>query len=268
TVIDANGCSASTSSVTVTEPAALSLSATIGNVSCSGGNSGSITTTVSGGTTPYTYLWSNSATTSNLSGLSAGTYSVTVTDNHGCTATGAYTLTGQAISSFTGTSTNVSCNGGSNGSITTTVSGGITPYTYLWNNSATTSNLSGLSAGTYSVTVTDSNGCSATGSYTITQPSAISISGTVTNASCYGNSNGSITTSVSGGTSSYSYVWSTGATTSGISGRTAGTYTVTVTDAHSCTAISNFTITQPSLVTSTITGSTAVLGGVTNTYTG
>ncbi|MBE1615962.1 SprB repeat-containing protein, partial [Flavobacterium sp. SaA2.13] len=115
--------------------------------------------TVTGGTAPYTYVWNTTATTQDLTGLPAGTYEVTVTDANGCTATASVTVTQPTVLSASGTATNVSCNAGSNGAVDLTVTGGTAPYTYVWNNAATTQDLTGLTASTYDVTVTDANGC-------------------------------------------------------------------------------------------------------------
>ncbi len=260
TVTDANGCTA-TASATVTQPAsAVTASAVATNINCFGQSTGSVNLTVSGGTSPYTYLWSNSATTEDISGLAAGTYSVTVTDANGCIATASATVT-QPASAVTASAvaTNVNCFGQSTGSVNLTVSGGTSPYTYLWSNNATTEDISGLAAGTYSVTVTDANGCTATASATVTQPaSAVTASAVATNATC-GNANGSVNLTVSGGTAPYSYLWSNNATTEDISGLIAGTYSVTVTDANGCTASASATVNNvggPSVV---VTNTTNVL---------
>ncbi|NBT11978.1 MAG: adhesin, partial [Betaproteobacteria bacterium] len=141
------------------------------NVLCNGGSTGSLDITVSGGTASYSYAWNNGATSQDINTLAAGTYSVTVTDANGCTAQGSYTITQPSALQITlnGT-TNILCNGGNNGSINVSVSGGTGGYTYLWSSGQTSEDLTNLIAGTYSVTVTDANGCTAQGSYTITQP--------------------------------------------------------------------------------------------------
>ena len=132
--------------------------------------------------------------------------------------------------------TDVSCFGGSDGSLDLTAFGGTVPYTYLWSNAATTEDLTGLPAGTYTVTITDANGCTATASTTINQPAAaLTASTTQVDVLCYGDATGSVDLTVSGGTIAYSYLWSNAATTEDITSLTAGTYTVTVTDANGCT---------------------------------
>jgi SprB-like repeat protein len=248
TVTDANGCTASTS-VTITQPAALTLSETHVNVSCFGGSNGSIDLSVAGGTAPFTYLWSDGPTTEDRSGLSAGSYSVTVTDANGCTANTSVTISQPAELTLSETHVNVSCFGGSNGSIDLSVTGGTAPYTYLWGDGPTTEDRSGLSAGSYSVTVTDANGCTASTSVTITQPAALTLSETHVNVSCFGGSNGSIDLSVTGGTAPFTYLWGDGPTTEDRSGLSAGSYSVTVTDANDCTASTSVTITQPAALT-------------------
>ncbi len=205
--------------------------------------------TVSGGTSPYTYAWSNSATTQDLANVGAGTYTVTVTDANACTKTVSATVSNTGGPSLSKTQVNVLCNGNSTGSIDLTVTGGTSPYTYAWSNSATTQDISNLAAGTFTVTVTDANACTAVISTTITQPSALALSSTQVNVLCNGNATGSIDLTVSGGTSPYTYAWSNSATTQDISNLTAGTYTVTVTDANACTKTLSATITQPSALT-------------------
>jgi gliding motility-associated-like protein len=238
TVTDANGCS-SVSSATINNVGGPSLSADATDATC-GSSNGTIALTVSGGTMPYSYLWSNGATTEDLSGLSAGTYDVTVTDANGCSSVSSATINNVGGPSLSADATDATC-GSSNGTIALTVSGGTMPYSYLWSNGATTEDLSGLSAGTYDVTVTDANGCSSVSSATINNVGGPSLSADATDATC-GSSNGTIALTVSGGTMPYSYLWSNGATTEDLSGLSAGTYDVTVTDANGCSSVSSGTI--------------------------
>ncbi len=218
------------------------------NVTCNGGNDGSVSVTPSSGTTPYTYMWGDGNTNSGETGLTAGTYSVTVTDNDGCTATAAATITQPStLTASAGVSSNVTCNGGSDGSVSSTPSNGTPPYSYSWTGGGTNSTETGLAVGTYTVTVTDNCGATATASATITQPSSLSASANTTaNVSCNGGSNGSVSSTPSNGTAPYTYSWTGGSTNSTATGLTIGTYTVTVTDNCGGTATASATITQPS----------------------
>ncbi len=205
--------------------------------------------------------------------MSAGSYSYTVTDANGCTATTSGSVTQPSAISVTATPTNISCNssnGGnhSNGSIATSVSGGTGSYSYAWTGGANGANPTGLAAGTYSVTVTDANGCSKTAAATVSQPTALAATLTPTNVSCGGSSNGSVAASVSGGTSSYTYLWSNSQTGATCTGLAAATYSVTVTDANSCTTGGSATVSTSTSTSTTcnISGSASVLGNVANTY--
>ncbi|MCS6990742.1 MAG: T9SS type A sorting domain-containing protein, partial [Chitinophagales bacterium] len=204
-----------------------------------------LTVTLTGAGGSYSYSWSNGATTEDISGLTMGTYTVTVTDAAGCTASQSFYVDQPGGFSLSFITSDVTCPGGSNGSVNLTVVGGVSPYTYSWSNGATTEDLSGLVAGTYTVTVTDHASCQATGSVTIHQPAAFSLSTTVSNATCPGGSDGAIDLTVSGATSPYSYLWSTGATTEDLSGLTAGLYIVTVTDFNGCTALKPVLVGEP-----------------------
>ncbi|SDT10205.1 SprB repeat-containing protein [Winogradskyella sediminis] len=195
-------------------------------------------------------------------GLMAGTYNVTVTDANGCTATISVTVTQPAAISTSGVATHVNCNGGSNGTVDLTVTGGTAPYTYAWSNTATTEDMVGLMAGTYNVTVTDANGCTATTSVTVSQPAAISASGVATHVSCNGGSNGTVDLTVVGGTAPYTYAWSNTATTEDMVGLISGTYSVTVTDANGCTATTSATVIEPTaLVAASVVDSNASCNG-------
>jgi len=253
TVTDANSCTR-TLSTTITQPATIALTETHVNVLCNGGSTGSIDLTVTGGTSPYTYSWTGGATTQDRSGLAAGTYTVTVTDNNACTKTLSATITEPTNIVLTETHVNVLCQGSSTGSIDLTVSGGVSPYTYSWTGGATTQDRSGLAAGTYTVTVTDANACTKTLSATITEPAAgITLTETHVNVLCNGNSTGSIDLTPSGGTTPYTYSWTGGATTQDRLNLAAGTYTVTVTDVNGCTKTLSTTITEPTNIVLTET---------------
>lgn len=202
---------------------------------CSASN-GALDAFVSGGTMPYTYSWDNGATTEDISGLSAGSYTLTVTDNNGCEATGSATIFNATFGfGIAGaTITDETCGDGT-GAITVTASGGASPYTFAWSNGGSTANITGLSAGTYTVTVTDNNGCVTTGSYTVNNnTNGFLASAVVTDETC-GTMNGAIDVTTVGGVGPISFLWDTGATTEDISGLDGGTYTIDITDNSGCT---------------------------------
>ena len=244
TVLDAQGCSV-TASATIINPAPVAVNLTSTNENCFGNSNATITSAVTGGTTPYSYSWSNTATTANLSGLAAATYTVTVKDANQCSATAGVTITEPAQLSANATPTPATCFGQANGSVALTVTGGTNPYGFAWNNTATTQNLSAVIAGTYTVAVLDANGCSATASAIVTQPTAITITGNVTNAQCFGYTYGAVTTTVTGGAGGYTYLWSNTATTQNLSNVANGAYTLIATDASGCTATQTFNVGSP-----------------------
>ena len=265
TITDANGCT-ETVNATVTQPAtAVSGTTVITNVACNGSSNGAINLTPTGGTEPYTFNWGGGITTEDRTGLAAGTYTVTITDANGCTKTVNATVSQPTALSATISQTNISCNGGSNGSASITVSGGTAPYTYSWSpTGGTAATATGLSAGVYIVTVTDFNSCTTTRTVTITQPTAVSGTTVVTNVSCNGSSNGSINLTPTGGTAPYTFNWGGGITTEDRTGLAAGTYTVTITDANGCTRIVNATVTQPSVLIATPSSTNVSCNGGTN----
>jgi hypothetical protein len=174
TITDANGCT-DMASITITQPTALVASAIIdNNATCNGTSDGGATASATGGTAPYTYAWSNGATTASITGIVAGTYNVTITDANGCTDMASITITEPtAVVASVIVVNNATCNGASDGEATASGSGGTAPYTYLWSNGANTATVNGLIAATYTVWVTDNDGCFNTTTVTITEPVAI-----------------------------------------------------------------------------------------------
>jgi gliding motility-associated-like protein len=255
-VTDSKGCTF-TSFATIVQPAPLAVTFTNQvNVSCFGGNNGSITATPTGGTPNYTYSWMPGGLTgASPNTLSAGNYTLTVTDANGCTVQNTVTVTQPAPLALTNTVTNVSCSGASSGSITVTPNGGTPAYTYSWSpGNQTTSSIGSQPAGTYTVQVTDSKGCIITAAYTITQPLPLTATLTPANVSCFGGNDGTANSSVSGGTSPYTYSWSpSGGTSSGATGLSAGIYTLVITDTKTCTLTQTVSITQPTAVSATLT---------------
>ncbi|MBN2682870.1 MAG: PKD domain-containing protein [Bacteroidales bacterium] len=261
TVTDVNGCVA-TATTTITEAPALTATTTVTNANC-GQPDGSATASASGGTGGYSYQWDAAAAnqiTATASNLSAGLYWVVVTDAAGCTFTVSANVGDiGGMTSITGTSANVLCNGGSTGTATATPVGGTPPYDYLWDSNAAnqiTQTASGLAANTYSVTVTDDNGCILVGSVTVNQPSAVVASiSAQTPALCNGQASGTATAAGAGGIAPYTYQWSGGTapTSQTNTGLAAGTYSVTVYDSNLCPSITSVTITEPTAINITTT---------------
>jgi hypothetical protein len=222
------------------------------NALCVGANS-SIDLTTSGGTPLYTYLWNNGATTEDLTNPAPGNYSVTVTDANACTTLASATVSPSLPSiTYTETHVNIDCNNPT-GSINLSVNGGTLPYSFAWSNSETAEDISNLTAGIYTVTITDANGCAATGTVTISQdPNLLVLSESHVDVSCVGQNNGTIDVTTIGGASPITYVWSNSATTQDLANLSIGTYTLTATDALGCTDDIQVTIAQiPSLTTTT-----------------
>ncbi|RYY40208.1 MAG: hypothetical protein EOO08_07700 [Chitinophagaceae bacterium] len=268
-ITDANSCTKTISNIVVSQPtAAVSGTTVVTNVACFGGNTGAINLTPNGGTGPYTFNWSGGPTTEDRTGLAAGTYSVIITDNNGCTGTVSNIAVNQPGAPVSGTTvvTNVACFGGNTGAINLTPTGGVGGYTYNWMGGATTEDRTGLTSGTYSVIITDNNGCTGTVSnIAVSQPGA-PVSGTtvVTNVACFGGNTGAINLTPNGGTGPYTFNWSGGPTTEDRILLQAGNYSVTITDANGCTGtINNISVNQPSapLSASYTTNDVSCFGG-------
>lgn len=267
TVTDANGCTVS-SSTTINQLPAMSVSPTPVHVLCHGGNSGGILLNITNGNAPFSFNWTNGVgNIQNPAGLSAGNYQVTVTNANGCSATTSTIIT-QPNSALFATTTNgtVLCKGNQTGSISVAASGGTPPYSYNWSNGIGTSPTpSNLGAGTYSVTVTDSKGCSFSTTATVTEPNLLTATATGSALLCHNNSNGTVTTSVTGGTPPYNYSWSN--TASNISNQTGlinGIYTVTITDNNGCATTASASVTQPQVLSVTLTPTSAACNGSNN----
>ena len=248
TVTDANGC-ALQKNFTITQPVLLSATQSQTNVSCNSGSNGSASVVAAGGTAPYTYSWSPSGgSAATASNLAAGNYTVTITDANSCALQKNFTITQPILLSATQSQANISCNGGNNGSASVVASGGTAPYTYSWSPSGgSAATASNLSAGNYTATITDANGCALQKNFTITQLVLLSATQSQNNVSCNGGNNGSATVAASGGAAPYTYSWSpSGGNAATASNLATGNYIVTITDANGCTLQKQFTITNAS----------------------
>jgi gliding motility-associated-like protein len=254
-------CAASSDDITIVISAPLKLDTTLTHVKCFGDSTAAINLTVTGGTTPYTFAWSNSQTTEDISSLKAGIYSVVVSDKSGCTGAVNVTIK-QPLAPLSATSSaiNVTCTGNKDGTATAIPLGGTAPYKYSWSGAGGTGITTiGVSGGTYIVTVTDANNCTNTSSATIKE-STTRLAASITNnkaVTCKGSSDGTVTTTPVGGTLPYTYAWSpTGGSSSTASGLAGGTYTVTVGDAYGCDTTLIVTIKESLLVLTTKIDST------------
>lgn len=255
TVTDTNGCII-TANFTITEPPLLTLALVNStNLTCFNSADGSLEVVATGGNTtissPYNYLWNNNQTGAIINGLSAGTYTVTVTDANACQATNSFTITQPSQLVLNPTSENVKCFMGSDGSIDANPSGGTTPYTYTWNNQQSTQVISGLSAGVYRCTVTDFAGCTAIAAVNIDQPTDLQFTAVPVSISCPGDADGTITVTANGATPPYTFtiVSSTGNSESNFTGLfnalATGDYTVSVTDYNNCVKSTQINVPTP-----------------------
>ena len=253
TITDGDGCTAGPFCETVgtlsgpTVPALMSTNAT-----CAANASGSLTAAPTGGTPPYSYLWSDGQTMATATGLVPGTYTVTVTDGAGCDAVENGTVAADAGISTTFIVTDASCAGNPSGIVTAQPADGTGPYSYVWSGgNGTTQGISGLIPGAYTVTVTDNaSGCTVVETATVGAGAGSDVTTSSTEVSCPGDSDGTATATPVSGAGSYTFVWSSppGGTSATITGLTAGNYTVTMTDAAGCTDVSTTTVGTPSAV--------------------
>ena len=278
TITDASSCSITKTVVVANTAGPVASLSSQTNVSCNTGSNGSATISATG-TGTLIYAWAPSGgTAATASGLAFGTYTCTVTDVNSCTTTQTVSITQPTVINTTISSqTNVACNGASTGAATITATGGTTAYTYVWtSNSSTTASATGLAAGNYTCTVTDANNCVKIQAVTITEPSVINTTvSSQTNVGCNGTSTGAATITATGGTGAYTYSWtSNSSTTATATGLAAGTYTCTVSDVNNCVKIQAVTITEPTVINTTVSSQTnlncngASTGAATITATG
>ncbi len=265
-VTDSKGCT-STASATISQPTILTASTVVNNVRCFNQTSGSAIVSATGGSSIYTYQWSNGQTGQMATGLSAGNYQVVATDSRGCSTTSSFvvsqpTQVQTSISSFP-----TSC-GNSNGVVSALASGGISPYNYNWTpGNISSTQIAGLNSGNYFVEVSDANGCSITSSTTISSiaPPSATIS-SVSNISCYGGNDGRASVTVANGTAPFNYSWSPqGGNSASASGLSSGMYTVLITDANGCSSTTSTYISQPSNMVVVPSSTSGICGNSTGT---
>lgn len=250
TITDGNNCSIVENFI-ITEPTGIVSSPSISHVNCAGGLDGVISLSTSGGTAPYVFNWSNGMSLSQITGLAAGAYTVTITDDNFCDKILSISVNepSQQLSLFLQNQVNVSCNGLSDGELDLQITGGTAPYTINWSNGNSANTNSNLTVGNYNLTVTDDNNCVVNGAWTITEPSALEASiSSIFGVSCHGGSDGQATASVLGGSSPYVYNWTSGETGPTANNLTSGNNSVTITDNNQCVVIETFNSTQPNIL--------------------
>ncbi len=249
TLTDIYGCTISKDANILDANAPLESTIRAENVLCHGEATGNIFVTVYGGLPPYTFEWSNGSTEQNPQGVTPGTYTVTITDAVGCELEDQVVVTepDESLSIIDDGIQHITCYGMSNGSVEIIVTGGTPGYSYLWSNGYAVQDLHNIPAGSYTVTVTDANGCIAIATYVVEGPSPLTVDINANDVLCYADNTGNIDIIVTGGNAPYTYSWSNGETSSSLTGLYAGYYIVTVTDAHGCEAVAMAQINQPAL---------------------
>lgn len=246
TLTDANGC-ALTDTVEVDGIPFISLSLESRDVSCNGGADGVVSVNAQGGSGNYSYNWSAGVSSGlQASGLSAGSYSVTVADELGCESVASVMVEEPSALSLEAVVGRVSCSGERDGRISLFVAGGASPYSILWNTGDTTLAIEELGVGAYSATVTDANGCRVSRADEVVEASPIGVSIEIEDADCYGEPTGAVRVEASGGLPPFAYRWPGGETAPALEGIPAGSYALSITDAAGCEIVEEIVVGQPS----------------------
>lgn len=257
TITDAHNCGM-TKTLTVTEPSPIYYTFSSSGIACHGGT-GTSGVVASGGSGSYTYSWSTGATTQSVSNLGPGTHSVTVTDTYGCAALMSSVFTDPPALTTATNAVNATCI--NMGSATVTASGGTTPYTYSWT-SGSTSSITSLNAGTYTITVKDINDCTSSNTVIITQAPALTLTATASSASVCAGQPATLTANTGGGTGPVTYTWIAGPTTHSyeVNPSVTTTYTVNASDINGCTATGSISVLANQLPTLTVSGASICPG--------
>lgn len=275
TVTDANNCE-NTITFAVDAPPSISITGLITPVACAGESTGAINLTISGGTPGFLVAWSGpngfASNVQDITGLSAGDYTIIVTDNASCEESESFTITESPELVLDQTITEVSCYNGADGAISITVSGGTPTFSFEWSGpngfNAITEDIAGLEFGDYSLTITDSNNCETDYIFPLSNPDPFDVQSVVTAVSCFGNDNGTIDLSVSGGSPNYTYGWTGpngfGSTLEDINSLEPGNYSVTITDANGCEESQDFIIAEPTEILANPVITNISCGGLTD----
>ena len=255
-----NGCTSTAGTSVFQSTPVLATITSSTNVACNGAANGAASAMGSGGNGTFTYLWSNGATTASITGLSAGTYNVTVKDGENCTATTMVSITQPSPLVANASATGETFLGANNGMAIAAPSGGTPGYSFSWSNGGTTATITNLAPGTYTVSVTDANGCTAVKSVTV-NAFGCNLSGDISavNATCNGANDGTAAVTLNGQTDPVSFEWSNGNTTQMVTGLAPGSYTVSVVDGNNCPVVFTTSISQPTALAAnaSATGETA-----------
>lgn len=244
-----NGCTSLDSVLVNQSPI---VSATINSilpVSCNGGNNGAATAAGNGGNGIFDFQWSNGDTTATATNMTAGTYLVTVTDGENCSSTLSVTITQPDVLQANVTATGETSLDANDGTAAAVPSGGTAPYTYLWSNNSTNQSILDLAPGSYTLSLTDSNGCTAIQTVTVNAFGCNLLAiASFTNASCNGSNDGLASVSLTGAVNPVTYLWSNGATTQSVNNLAAGMYIVSILDGNGCPAELNVSISEPTVL--------------------
>ncbi|MBK6995993.1 MAG: SprB repeat-containing protein [Lewinellaceae bacterium] len=260
-----NGCTALDSVVVGQSPTVTANISGFTNVSCNGGSNGSATVAGAGGNGTFSYLWSNGETTASVTGLAAGTYIAVVTDGENCTASASATITQPNTLLPNASATGETANGANNGTATANPSGGTPGYMYAWSNGETTQTITNLAPGSYTVNVTDLNGCTAIQTVTVNAfGCSLGATASTTNVTCNGANNGTATVTLTGAVNPVSYAWSNGASTQSVSNLAPATYTVSILDGNNCPAVLSVSISEPPVLSANASATGVTANGATD----
>jgi len=243
-VLDANGLTKALSPIRISQPLDIVVSYTSSNISCFNANDGSIALKVTGGVSPYTYVWNDLATGANRINIGPGNYEVTITDGQGCKKTQEIEIIDAPLFEINPVVTNVSCFGLNDGTINLNLSGGQSPVVVTWSDGSTDGLVrNNLPPGTYDVVVSDTSSCLISRQFIITEPNQLVLNALIVDATdCLNPDSGSIDLQIQGGVTPFTIVWSNGATTEDLQNIGANTYTVEVTDGNRCKQSASYTV--------------------------